>query len=407
MEPVEKCLRDAKMDKRTVDDVVLVGGSTRIPKVQQLLRDFFEGKNLCKSIDDLDEVVATAIQAAILTDERNKKVQDLVLLDVTPRSLRMETNNDETTVLIPRNTTIPTREVECVFTYSDNHSRIFIPVYEGERTSTRDNNLLGKFELSGIPPTLKGEVQITVCFKIDANGILNVVFAKVKNNGEDKNITITIDRGRDAGKEIMMMVQEAEKYKAKDEELKKKIMANNALENQADNMRITINYKNQNLQISSSTEKNHTCPKNHELMLKNNCNECKVDEYNCNGCKVDGFGKRYRCDECDYDLHIACMHSTPTTTPKLFEDSIFKFYDQLPRSCIKCKTDCEVCGKQVKGFVYHCHEKDLVLHPCCCNLKDELSQSAKRAIKLKGGLTCRSVANLIFMFLAYGKCCLS
>uniref|UniRef100_A0A7N2L6L2 Uncharacterized protein n=1 Tax=Quercus lobata TaxID=97700 RepID=A0A7N2L6L2_QUELO len=217
MKPVKKCLRDAEMDKRAVDDVVLVGGSTRIPKVQQLLQDFFEGKKLCKSIDDLDEVVAygAAIQAAILTDERNKKLQDLVLLDVTPRSLRMQTTNDETTVLIPRNTTIPTMEVEWVFTYSDNHSSIFIPVYEGERTSTRDNNLLGKFELSGIPPTLKGEVHITVCFKIDADGILNVVSAKVKSNGQKKNIPITIDRGRLSGKEIMMMVQEAEKYKAK------------------------------------------------------------------------------------------------------------------------------------------------------------------------------------------------
>uniref|UniRef100_A0A7N2LY33 Heat shock protein 70 n=1 Tax=Quercus lobata TaxID=97700 RepID=A0A7N2LY33_QUELO len=192
----------------------------------------------------------------------------------------METTNDEKTVLIPRNTNIHTMEVKWVFTYSDNHSSIFIPVYEGERTSTRDNNLLGIFELSGIPPTLKGEVQITVCFKIEANGILNVVSAKVKNNGQQKNITITIERGRLSGKEIMIMVQEAEKYKAMDKEHKMKIMANNALVNQAYNMRITISYKNQvqNLQISSSTEKNHTCPKNHELMLKNNCNECKVDE---------------------------------------------------------------------------------------------------------------------------------
>ena len=128
----------------------------------------------------------------------------------------------------------------------------------------------------------------------------------------------------------------------------------------------------QNLQISSSMEKNRTCSKNHELILKNNCKKCELDEYTCDGCKVVGFGKRYRCDECNYDLHRACMHSTPTTTPKLFKDSIFKFYDQLPRNCNECKRDCEACGKQVEGFVYHCHEKDLVLHPCCCNLKNEL-----------------------------------
>ena len=124
---------------------------------------------------------------------------------------------------------------------------------------------------------------------------------------------------------------------------------------------------------------NRTCSKNHELILKNyelmqknDCNECKVDEYICNGCKVGGFGKRYRCDECDYDLHISCMHSTPTTTHKLLKDSTFKFYDQLPRNCNECKRDCEACGKQVEGFVYHCHKKDLVLHPCCCNLKNEV-----------------------------------
>lgn len=126
------------------------------------------------------------------------------------------------------------------------------------------------------------------------------------------------------------------------------------------------------LQISSGTEKNRTCPKNHELMLKNNCNECNVDEYVCDGCQVGGFGKRFRCDECDYDLHVACMHSTPTTTHKLFKDSTFKFYDQLPRNCNECKRDCDACGKQVKGFVFHCHIKDLVLHPCCCNLKNEV-----------------------------------
>ena len=200
MKPVRKCLKRAKMDKRTVDDVLLVGGSTMIPKVQQLLQDFFEGKKLCKSIVGLDEVVAygAAIQAAILTGEHNKKVRDLLISDVIPRSLRMKTTNDETTVLIRRKITIPTTEVERVFTYSGN---IFIPVYEGKRTSTRDN-MLGIFELSGIPTTLKGEVQITVCFKIDADGILNVVSAKVKNNGEEKKIKITIYRRRLSEKEI-------------------------------------------------------------------------------------------------------------------------------------------------------------------------------------------------------------